>query len=514
VYNDMFDHMEGVLRALQKKKTQWKRDLYVALQHGRTKLKKYYSKVTPESGVLLIVAHILDPFRKTRTFMRWDKAMGVDWNSEDSFTQQYRNAFLDYIDSTYCSNLNTAAVNKKENVNHDPFGPPVASTASGPGSLSDPLDLSSDDEMYYASQPAQTPGRLSHALRLSTAARRYLDEPFVRPHQAGQVNPRLDDHLADPLASTDAFWYPDVLLWWKEQLDLHTEYAILAQVARDVFSVMPHGVGVEASFSLGRDVIGWRQGKTSGTTLRDKVVVRQYARASSGVLAGSSTAPDIPEEIDTALKQEKEDQKLHRMAKVHDFLEVWVASRKLRDGQKESRRQNPQMTAAGYISDTEEQEGADWSDFEDDGESALHASKSTTPTVLSADKLLDGEPKVLRVAQIRRIDRRAFESDTEGPETDAEDCLNWDEEEETLDDCVAELQDDDTANPDEEMQSAMATEPHQELLALAAPAIPGFVRPQRASKRIASMAIRDAAPGSSSNPLGRVGSGKGRRTRR
>jgi hypothetical protein len=26
VYNDMFDHMDGIMRALAKKKTQWKED--------------------------------------------------------------------------------------------------------------------------------------------------------------------------------------------------------------------------------------------------------------------------------------------------------------------------------------------------------------------------------------------------------------------------------------------------------------------------------------------------------
>jgi len=57
-------------------------------------------------------------------------------------------------------------------------------------------------------------------------------------------------------------------------------------VARDIFSIIPHGVGVEASFSLGQDVISWRQSKTTGETLREKVVVRQYVRPNDGILAG------------------------------------------------------------------------------------------------------------------------------------------------------------------------------------------------------------------------------------
>jgi len=64
VYNDMFDHMDSVMRALAKKKTQWKEDLFFAVKLAREKLSKYYVKVTPTTGMLLISAHILDHFRQ------------------------------------------------------------------------------------------------------------------------------------------------------------------------------------------------------------------------------------------------------------------------------------------------------------------------------------------------------------------------------------------------------------------------------------------------------------------
>ena len=66
VHNDIFDHMDGVLRALATKKTQWKEDLYFAVKFARQKLSKYYAEVTPTRGMLLIPAQILDPFRKLR----------------------------------------------------------------------------------------------------------------------------------------------------------------------------------------------------------------------------------------------------------------------------------------------------------------------------------------------------------------------------------------------------------------------------------------------------------------
>ena len=45
---------------------------------------------------------------------------------------------------------------------------------------------------------------------------------------------------------------------------------------------------------------------------------------------------------------------MHRMAKLHDCLEMWQGSQNLRATHKESHGQNEQMTAVGYISDTEE----------------------------------------------------------------------------------------------------------------------------------------------------------------
>ena len=67
VYNDMFDHMDGVMRALATKKPQWKEDLIFAVKLARKKISKYYAEVTPTTGMLLISAQIHDPFRKLRS---------------------------------------------------------------------------------------------------------------------------------------------------------------------------------------------------------------------------------------------------------------------------------------------------------------------------------------------------------------------------------------------------------------------------------------------------------------
>jgi len=64
VYNDMFDHMDGVMWGLAIKKTQWKNDLYFAVKFAPQKLSVYYGEVTPTTSMLPISAHILDPFCK------------------------------------------------------------------------------------------------------------------------------------------------------------------------------------------------------------------------------------------------------------------------------------------------------------------------------------------------------------------------------------------------------------------------------------------------------------------
>jgi hypothetical protein len=70
VYNDMFDHMYGVIQALAMKKTPWKEDLFFAVKLAGQKLSKYYAEVTPTTGMLLISTHILDCFRKLRSFRK------------------------------------------------------------------------------------------------------------------------------------------------------------------------------------------------------------------------------------------------------------------------------------------------------------------------------------------------------------------------------------------------------------------------------------------------------------
>jgi len=93
VYNDMFDHMDDVMRDVSKKKTPWKEDLFFPVKLARQKLSKYYAEVTTTTGMLLISAHILDPFWKLQSFRNWDKGMDINPEDETSYTTHDQEAF-------------------------------------------------------------------------------------------------------------------------------------------------------------------------------------------------------------------------------------------------------------------------------------------------------------------------------------------------------------------------------------------------------------------------------------
>jgi len=147
VYNDMFDHMAGVMRALAKKKTQWKEDIFFAVKLARRKLSKYYAEVTPTTGMLLISAHILDPFRKLRSFRKWDRGIDINPQNESSYTTQYQEAFLKYVGNEYSAKHRRVPLNKLETVPSSNLVPSATASGSYQSSF-DPYDLSSNDEEY------------------------------------------------------------------------------------------------------------------------------------------------------------------------------------------------------------------------------------------------------------------------------------------------------------------------------------------------------------------------------
>ena len=98
---------------------------------------------------------------------------------------------------------------------------------------------------------------------------------------------------------------------------------------------------MEASCSLRRDFIGWRQSKTAGETLPRKVLVWQFARANNGIFAGTDSVFNTTNtEHDLEMKTKVEERKFHRAAKVHDVLEMWQGTNNLGATRNEFRAQD------------------------------------------------------------------------------------------------------------------------------------------------------------------------------
>jgi len=197
--------------------------------------------------------------------------MGMDITSEDetSYTTQYQEAFLKCVENEYCAKHRRLLVTNSENILNN--NPSFSATASRSGQSSyDPDDVSSNDEEYVMpNNVAETRPGWSHcAAPLSRAERLHLNSPPELPQNWGQINLNLNDNHADPMVISRTFSLPDITDWWRQQEDKHSKYADHYNVARDIIPIVPHGVGVEASSSLGRYLIGWRQSKTTGENLR------------------------------------------------------------------------------------------------------------------------------------------------------------------------------------------------------------------------------------------------------
>jgi len=65
---------------------------------------------------------------------------------------------------------------------------------------------------------------------------------------------------------------------------------------------------VDDCVSLARDVMGWRQSKTTGETLPEKVVARQFAQANNGISQGTYPEMDtMSTENDSKMKKQPEE---------------------------------------------------------------------------------------------------------------------------------------------------------------------------------------------------------------
>jgi hypothetical protein len=480
IYNDMFDHMEGIITALSMKQTQWKIDIRRGMRAARKKLSSYYAEVTPESGLLLILAHMLDPYRKTRTFQVWDKRAGVDPNSSDSYTWQYKKAFLNYWDQHYVTKIIESTSQNSDNAKSSDKTQ-LSDTPSEPSNLAYTFDSDSDDNQSLSALPTTTPRRTSRRENLLRIAHQYLDNSRVDPASFGQTNPGGDDTDGDtnPDLASGCFWSASVAAWWKHQVTHVTEYAPLSQMARNIFAVMPHGVGVEASFSLGRDVIGWRQARTSGATLQQKVVVRQWARSNSGQLADASI--DRLTQNDAAAKAKAEQLKLRKLASLTDFLYWSKKSQQFRSAQKVLEKEG-RKRGKGYISDEEEFFPTTWDQFEDNGIGAFDDYLSNKRPAMTKTRVDTKFLEPTFVKKVPRVDREVGMTDlgTDSENDASDECDLWEDTDFDGNDEFEEEEEDAFTVASTTTFNETEDEPDGQILA--APVIRDFTKPHRSNR--------------------------------
>jgi hypothetical protein len=71
----------------------------------------------------------------------------INPEDETSYTTQYQQAFLKYVENEYCAKHRRVPVNKFETVQSSNFFPSATASGSYQSSF-DPYDSSSDDEEY------------------------------------------------------------------------------------------------------------------------------------------------------------------------------------------------------------------------------------------------------------------------------------------------------------------------------------------------------------------------------
>jgi hypothetical protein len=148
-------------------------------------------------------------------------------------------------------------VNKYKSLTSSNFVPYAMASGSCQSSF-DPDDLSSDDKEYLTpnNEAVMTPRQIDSVDSILIVAMLHLNSLPEVPKNCGQIYPNLNAYHTNPVEISIIFWIPHIADCWRQQKEMHTKYANRSNVACDIFSIIPHSFGGEASFSLGRDMIG------------------------------------------------------------------------------------------------------------------------------------------------------------------------------------------------------------------------------------------------------------------
>jgi hypothetical protein len=118
------------------------------------------------TDMLIISPHIFNPVRMGRSFRKWDEGMDIIPEGETSYTTQYQEAFLKYVENEYCAKHLRVPINKLQSLLSSNHISSATASRSCQSSV-DPYDLSSDDEEYLMPNnvAGTIPGRSNRAPR-------------------------------------------------------------------------------------------------------------------------------------------------------------------------------------------------------------------------------------------------------------------------------------------------------------------------------------------------------------
>ena len=450
IYGNMFDHFEDFMKRLRAKEADFKQDLLRALEAATAKLKEYYAKVTPRVGTLLLMATMLDPYQKLSPFKKWDRAEGNDDTEPSSFKQQHRKLFLEYFETHYLPAIENHPPGPLASQQAHASNTPQNTTFNRKKLRRDDSD-SENDNSERSVEPEQRRYDERHSLtgilangtvldgypngnvdrtfmnidrqKYLLAAVEYIDSRRFSMDQArdehfGTVAGDLDaqeEENDDPGKVTISWFEPGPDGYWRKIASMPAQGDIkylqrVEQMARDIFSCVPHGVGVESSFSIARNVISWKQSRMTANTLKSNMIVRQHLLKKNTYTYRGDRHSDPNHDQNPKIVMKR----LNKLLCFTDYQHFAACA----DAQATSRLPHEENPGIGFISgDEKEKDKKSWEAFEDDG------TKYATLPVKAPKKRTNIHTTFASTDILRKINLRRPESDTEADDTEIDEDL-------------------------------------------------------------------------------------------
>lgn len=272
-----------------KDQTQWTENLYVAVIFPWQMQSEYYMEVTRTTCILHISARILNPFHKSRSFRIWVKGVNVHPEDVTSHTTQYHDLLWKDVDNKYFEKYTHLRFIEPESVPSINLFPSAMVSTSWQSWLH-PYHWSCDGKEYSIREDVlQTMPRWSNRTTcLSTAIRLHLNSLSEIPPIWGQVNLNLNDYHSSHIKISSTLKLLHLTHWWHHHESMHSKNTNFPNVVCDIFSIIAHGVSVEARLTSQQDLISQMQPNTRHKMLFKTVVVKKFASANNGILTGNN----------------------------------------------------------------------------------------------------------------------------------------------------------------------------------------------------------------------------------